>query len=562
MQDGLDHDSASTALDTAPRATRYSMLLGLIIFGFGITAGFLVAFSGLGVIQDSASTIVAVFLVALVILTVTGLVLFILRGPILRRLFGMAETQIEAFAVPMSRVAESAAERDPQAATEAARELAQRVLARYSWLATRRWIIASLTALIAAMAALAGTALLYRQNDLLAQQSALLAEQNDKIREQTQTLLQDVQLAEAARNAGLAVEITAIAARLGDAVEAVAARAPKTGTPALDLTTYLDPVTDLPRGLIMRIVAASQGARPYRFLDVGLSESDTMDKVRVAMARRAGDLPNTYARMADAFGWQDLTDRPVLIDRPASPERGQLLRAMVSAGVIEFELLNFRGLDLSFAHAQGISMLKSSMQGARLSYADLSGAVLTEVDMGAAALENARFMRATIQNSSFASVPGNVVKPPFKRVDFTYPSFLSGADFFRAQVMDTTFAGAQLLAANFDDALLVGVDFSNAALAAATFRNTLLIAVNFRGADLSSVDFDGAVIFDDDPINMLAFAAANGTFNAERFRADPITLQDALGEDIGYDALDRDTLPDRTGGAAPMRLTRIADFTD
>lgn len=42
-----------------------SAALGVLIFGFGATAGLLVAFSGLGFMEDSAALIVMVFFAAL-----------------------------------------------------------------------------------------------------------------------------------------------------------------------------------------------------------------------------------------------------------------------------------------------------------------------------------------------------------------------------------------------------------------------------------------------------------------------------------------------------------------
>lgn len=66
--------------------------------------------------------------------------------------------------------------------------------------------------------------------------------------------------------------------------------------------------------------------RPYRFLDIGLSADNDTDKTRVAMLRRA-DVPNTSARLAEAYGWPDQGPEDRLIDRPDSPVRGQLLQA-------------------------------------------------------------------------------------------------------------------------------------------------------------------------------------------------------------------------------------------
>jgi MFS family permease len=190
---------------------------GILIFCFGLAAGVLIAFAGAGFLEDSAWAVISVFVGLLMLLAVLAAGIFAARKPLWKRLFGYAEAQMEMVAEPLARVAERAIDRDPTGATQAARDVVAVVLARYSWVTTRRWLLASLTALIAAMAALAGTALLFKQNLLLEAQSSLLREQNEKIGEQTVLLVQSVELAEAARNATLAVEITEIAQALGEA---------------------------------------------------------------------------------------------------------------------------------------------------------------------------------------------------------------------------------------------------------------------------------------------------------------------------------------------------------
>ncbi len=563
--------------DLAIPGRRLSGVLILLGFGFGIAAGFLLAFSGLGFLVESATTVVAVFFVVLVLLSLAGLVVFLLRERILRRLFGLASTQVEAFAGPLGAVAQKAVARDPEGATLAARELVQRVLARYAWLSTRRWVVASLTALIAAMAALAGTALLFRQNELLAvqnrtlqeqnalitRQSALMQEQNARIREQTRLLRQSVELAEAQRNAGLAVEITAIAEALGAAMEQASARrgAARGGS---DGVQVLDVARDLGGGLIMRIVAASQAARPYRFLDSGLNAHDQLDKARQAMLARRADLPGVWDRLAAQYGWEEAgagADAPTLIDRPQSPERGQLLRVLVSAGVVRHEVLNFRGMDLSFADARQIRLFLTSMQGAQLAYADLSGATLREVDLSGAYAENIRLNGAVIEDSRFApAVPGRL-KPPFGETDGTLSaSFLTGADFSRAEILSTTFRRVELTAARFDGALLAGVDFSGASLAAASFRDAVLVGVRFDGANLSSVEMDGAVLFGEDPLASLAELAAEGSFRADRYEAREITAQEALGSGVAGTYLEAGELAALGKGARAYRLIRVKPF--
>lgn len=541
-------------------------LLGLLIFGFGLAAGLLIAVAGTGVLEDSAGLILTVFLAAFFVVALVGGVIVLFRRAILRRLTGVAETQIESFAAPLGRVAQSTIARDPSGATDAARELIQIGLARYGWIATRRWIVTSLTALIAALAALAGTALLYRQNSLIEIQSALLAEQNDKIREQTALVRQDVELAEAARNAALAVEITNIAALVGDAAAKSAAAYLDAGAsgavvdPVAAMVNVLDPVRDLDRALILRIVSASRAARPYRFLDTGLRPDDPNDKMRVAMAGRRADLPQAYARMAGAFGWAEAAQEAALIDRPASPERGQLLQVLTFGGVRNLEILNHFGLDLSFAYLPDAELALLSVQNGRLSYADLSGSHIVESDLGGASLENARFRRATISRSAFSSVATDRVRAPYPVENAPFATRAQGADFSGAVIRETAFREVYLTAAHFDGALLDRPDFTGADLSAATLKGAVLIAPHFSGAALKSTDFDGAILVGGS-LASLQSDAAEGTFDAGRYQVETLAWEEVMAIPIVFQTLERKEIEARVaGGAAPIRLKRVKAF--
>lgn len=549
---------ADEAQPRAPAGAGFGAWTGVLVFGFGTAAGFLTAFSGLAFLEDSASLVVLVFLSALFVVALLGAILFLARKPILRRLFGHAETEIERLATPLSAMAARAIERDATGATQAAREVVALALARYAWITARRWIIASLTALIAAMAALAGTALLFKQNQLIAAQSDLLREQNGRIAEQTTLLTQEVQLAEAARNAALAVEITGIAARLGAALDSAEAPAPDGGAA---LFNVLDPAT-LDRELILRITSISRATQPYRFLDLGVQAQDPGDKTRHAMLRRRADLPATFARMQAAFGWPEEGAENRLIDRPASPERGQLLSVLLGAGIHNLEALNLAGLDLSFAYLPNADIALLTAQGARLAYADLSGSYLTEADLGGATLENARFRGAQFRRSSFAAVGPERVRPPYLAANAPYPSFLAGADFDRSVHFGTDFSAALLTAASFDGAVLLGGRFDGAALGAATFRGAVLIGTSFAGAELKSADFDGAILFGNDVLAELAATAVPGSFVPERFRAEPVTLDEVMAVNRVFQNLEQSEMEAAAKGGRPFRLIRVQPFED
>lgn len=547
-----------TTPEQQPGATRVtsggSGGMGLLVFAFGLAAGILLAFVAAGFLEDSAGLILMVFLSALVVVFILGLLIFALRKTLLNRLYGHAEVALEEIANPLARVAERAIAGDPGGATTAARDLVAMVLSRYAWITTRRWIIAALTALIAAMAALAGTALLFKQNQLLAVQSDLLREQNARIQDQTLLLQTDVQLAEAARNAALAVEITEIAADLGKAADRV--HGPEETNPF----NVLDPGADLDRSLVLRITSISRALKPYRFLDIGKHTEDTTDGMRVALQRRRGDLGDAYPAMAAYFGWEDRPEAITLIDRPASPERGQLLGLLTSSGVRNLELLTFLGLDLDYAMLKGSDLALVSAQQTRLSYADFSGSYLVECDFGGAVLENARFRLTNITRTRFAALDPDQVRPPLPAQDGKTVTRLAGADFSRATITATDFSGADLTAASFDSALLNDVSFAGANLTAATFNGAVLLKADFTGATPKRVDFDGAVVFGVDFLTRLAETATPDSFQPDRFRLDPIDPAELAALMIVNATLTPEDIAAATDGAPPFRVTRIKDF--
>lgn len=106
--------------------------MSVLFFGFGLAAGVLMAYSAVGFLEDSAGLILTVFLSALMVVLILGIVVFALRKTLLNRLFGHAEVALEQIADPLARVAERAINRDPGGATTAARDLVAMVLSRYA----------------------------------------------------------------------------------------------------------------------------------------------------------------------------------------------------------------------------------------------------------------------------------------------------------------------------------------------------------------------------------------------------------------------------------------------
>ena len=80
------------------------------------------------------------------------------------------------------------------------------------------------------------------------------------------------------------------------------------------------------------------------------------------------------------------------------------------------------------------------------------------------------------------------------------------------------------------------------------------------GTDTSLGDRVGAVVFGADFLIQLAAEAAPETFRPELFRLDPLDPADLSAIMVVQDAFTPEDLATRTKGAAPFRITRIAEF--
>ena len=566
MIDESHEDSLNKVAQETPdviTATKLPAYFLILVFGFGLAAGFSLAFSGLS-LERSAELIIIVFLTLVAILCLVGAIVFLFRKQLLGRAFGLANAQMEQFAGPITRVAEGAVERDTAGTTTAARDLLHLAFARYAWLSTRRWIIASLTALIAAMAALSGTALLFQQNQLLVKQSDLLRQQNEKIGDQTDLLKTQVELAEAARNAGLAVEMVNIAALLGEALDVSAERAVADNAPTnvdkwAEAVPVLDALSDIDQSLRMRIISASHAFRPYRFLLPDQRAHDDIDKLRKAGLRRKDELPRFYNIITDGYE-PPLDHEPKLIDRLASPERAQLLQILMSSGLRDLELLNFYGFEMAFAYGPDMTVLGLSAQGASLSYASLERSQITGSDFGGADLINARFDGARIERTKFRSIFDNEAKGPYAQGEIYLPTQLAGTSFRNTFLRDVPFEQINAMIIDFDGATLHGVNFSGAVLAGATFRGAVLLDVNFEGAALQSVDLDGAFVVRSDFLEYLQDTAAPGTFKSERFAIKEATIEQLMEVSSAYKVLEFDEVVAIAGGQKIWQITRVGEF--
>ncbi|MCC2113610.1 MAG: hypothetical protein KDJ16_16365, partial [Hyphomicrobiales bacterium] len=253
MDDPDETEGDGTPLSEAPEkpGTQTGVIgIGFLLFLLGIGVGFPLAVVGNSFISRNADVVAAITLGALLIVCAAGATLILLRNWLLKRIFHVASAQIEQFATPLTNTVRQVIARQPKLAMDSAEYLTRLALARWTWISTRRWIIASLTGLIAALAALAGTALLFRQNELLAVQTERLEDQNRLLQSQ-------IGLTEAQRNAEVLSGLLDIGASLGRE------------TAELRVDGRVEPIfrlAEISAELRARIIAISNLVRPYRYL--------------------------------------------------------------------------------------------------------------------------------------------------------------------------------------------------------------------------------------------------------------------------------------------------------
>ena len=326
----------------------------------------------------------------------------------------------------------------------------RRLAARYAWFVSIKWMVATIIGVLAVFAGLAGSALIFKQNDLIQRQNALLMRQDNKLEAQNllfeqQNIRIDVQnqLAEAARRATLVFELTSI----NEKIDELRGNEPDT------------PVT-LPQNLIARIVALSRSLRAYQFIE----------------------LPSTptISNMAAAVD-DSISARPVLVRKPLSPERGQLLLTIVNANIANLADLISAGVDFRSADLRGVFLDEVALDLAILSYTNFSEVYLLTSSFRGAELEGADFSIASMKGTDFSSSDQPLIVGRFGRGSSS--TNLRSARFFNSQLNNSDFSQADLRNADFRGALLFGVDFS--------------------GADMTDVELDGAYVSDENWLEQL-----------------------------------------------------------
>lgn len=422
-----------------------------------ILAGVLVLFA-LPTLVKYINELFIGFIVIIGVLVLIAFIFTIFKEFFFRLFFGISKADLEVIKESATSLLENSAKQNWKAVSKDFQIVSQKGTAWYAWISYRRWVVTVFYTLFLAFAGLLGSVLLYNQNQLLESQNKLFEFQNSKIEKQT-TLLEkqnekidnQMQLEESSRRGNLIVMMSNIMDKVDE---------------ELKTDWRKDGVRNLSSELVGRIAALSHSFKPYRFL-------------------------------------QDTT----LTDKPYSPERGQLLVALVNMDLDNltyneiYSKSNFRhsllsqsnlkkayldNIDLRSSSLVDADLKGASLKRANLSDADMTGIGLNNVNGSNAILERANLTKSKLQESVFirAKFNGAIMKETF--CFFT--------DFSFSKFKNVDLEKSNLLGSYFNNVSFYEVNFESTSLDETDFNKCVIYNSNFLKANLSGAGINGMIV--------------------------------------------------------------------
>lgn len=142
-----------------------------------LSAGVPLALYSIYFFAESVETLAAIGVVALVIVAIAGILAAKYRKRIALRFFGAPLKVANSIAEPAAQAISNLAFGQSDKAEANIKDAARGLAAHYSWVQTRRWIIAAATGLLIGFAGIVGSALLKKQNDLILDQNRFFRQQ-------------------------------------------------------------------------------------------------------------------------------------------------------------------------------------------------------------------------------------------------------------------------------------------------------------------------------------------------------------------------------------------------
>lgn len=352
-------------------------------------------------ITDSVKSIIVGFVIAIISIGFIVLIVTFQKEWILNKVFGVSSTDVDEVKTSLTNLYESSVNKDWRKSSLHLKETLNKASTYYVWITFRRWVIGVFYVLFLAFAGLLGSVLIFNQNELITKQNEIITSQNSLIKRQTDRLDQQTFLQEAERRSSLVF----LFGNIMDAID----RELKDDYKSNNLR-------DLSPQLVGRIVALSSRLKPYLYLAAN-----------------------------------------ELIERPLSPERGQLLVSLIGS---ELDTVTYNQI----------------FSKANFSYADLS-----EAEMSGSYLKNIDLRSSSIIESNLSD--SHIIGGSFSHSDF------SGVNLENTRIISSDFFGANLEVADFSNTIIENTSFNGSLLGGAIFDNTHLKNVSFGMVNMSYLAF-------------------------------------------------------------------------
>jgi uncharacterized protein YjbI with pentapeptide repeats len=229
-------------------------------------------------------------------------------------------------------------------------------------------------------------------------------------------------------------------------------------------------------------------AHTFRLAELLREIDDAMDRAVTSGRRHAeerfekfwlsDDLLHRVVELSRSLGPEG--DAIASEEKPLSPERGQLLKSLIAAGV-DLKPLSLRSIgrqscvDFTWADLSGLALWRQDLSGLLLFGAKLRGASLIEADLSESVLSTADLCDADLSLAKLCSA------------DLEFADF-SAAKLFGANLANARLTRAKLIGANLREADLQGARMFDADLGRADLATANLAGADLTGADLSRAD--------------------------------------------------------------------------
>jgi len=419
----------------------------IIAFFLGaILAGTVVIFA-LPILSKYVNQLLVGFVAIIAVLGILALIFTIYKEFFFKLFFGISKADVKEVNTAATSLVKNITQNKLVAASQDFDLVSQKGSAWYAWLSYRRWVVTVFYTLFLAFAGLLASVLVYNQNQLLKEQNELFAFQNTRVEEQTKLLKNQndkidsqIQLEESSRRGNLIVMMSNIMDKVDEEIRILEERGDSSRT--------------LSEQLIGRIAALSYSFQPYRF-------------------------------------WQDST----LIENPLSPERGQLLIALVNSQLDKdtyskiFTRADFSKANLEKANLRKANLLFTNLEGANLKKVDLSESTLDQVRFDGANLERAVLTKAKLSNSVF--VDANLNAAQFHEATILNMVVNTSTNLqktnFRSTKISQTLFNNDLRSSTFYKAGIDGCIFISCDLRGLDFRHTTFKNNSITGGQLANL---------------------------------------------------------------------------